>query len=670
MKIIKLTLLLLSCCLHTAVIASDNSTANSTDNPDSTTEYSTDVIAAFEAENMIFEELPIFFTASRLGGDIDKLAIPVQIIDSEDIHYSGATNIIDLLRYSPGIDVLQGNRNHYRMSMGGLRYSYYDRNVTLINGRSLNSPVAGGTEFAGIPIFMEDIDRIEVITGSSGASDWGSNAFTGVVNIVTKRPENITPGFMFSTTFDEYGDIYNHLRWANKKDNWQWRLSTGYDEWISSEDAVNHDNFSSNDYARNYKLDSEVIVKLSDLTELSFGAAYNRSLRGDIYQPGSTTLINPMLPTARDTQLFELSRFYARLARKKYDDFSFHIQWYGNYEIHKEFLGYTTRSLENDIEVQANYDFEHHTMILGSNFRHHSVDIADVPYSFDFSSNKYLDYQAGIFFIDRWNVTDSLNLEFQAREDYFSDIDDNDFSGLFSAVWDIDKLTNQKLKFTMGRAFRYATYGWRYLSYNTVSTNPNVKNEQVSSYQLGYSFDLAYNANFDISGYYHCYKDTIGVNVIGFDPLSGPLLQIDNNGDVDVLGVLAKLNFVFDNSDLDLWCSYEDRTLETTPMDATSIFPPRIRAGFAHRYYFSNNWTLNTNFKCADQTTMGSENIISSYNDCSVALAKRFADDNGEIMVGVQNLFDEDFNFNFLGDPEEVDEPIGRTFFARLQLKF
>ena len=650
--------------------ASDNTAVDNADSSEVERYCTSSIEEDFANEMMLFKDIPVVFSASRLSQDIDELSIPVYIIDSEDIHYSGATNIVDLFKYSLGIDVLPGSRNRYRMSMGGLRFPYNDRNVTLINGRSFNSPVAGGSDILGAPVFMEDIERIEVICGSSGAAAWGSNAFTGVINIVTKRPEDIDPGFFYSGTMNEYGDIYNHLRWADKKDNWQWRLSAGYEDWTSSEDAASDDDYESNDFARTNRFDSEVIVSLNDLTELSFGAAYNRTKRGDVYQKGSGLIFNPYIPLSNGSQIYEVSRFFARIDRKKIDDFGFHIQWFGNYEIREEVLGFNSRLFENDIELQVDYDLGNHSMAFGANFRHHSVDIVDTDYSIDFNSDRYLDYQTGLFFIDRWDLSEFLDLEFQFREDYFSNTDDSDWSGRFSTIMNISEQGNQKLKLSIGRAYRYATYGWRYISYDTVTTNPDVKNEQVVSYQLGYSFDCSDNVRVDIDGYYHKYKDTIGVNVVGFDPLAGPMIMIDNNGDVEVLGVQGKVAVEMDKSDLELWCSYEDADLETSPMDYRSIFPPKFKAGFTARYYLPDSWTLSSNYKYADEVLTDNEVIVDEYHDLTIAIAKGFADGNGELMIGVQNVFGEDFNFNFFHDAEEVDESVGRTFFGRFQIRF
>ena len=70
---------------------------------------------------------------------------------------------------------------------------------------------------------MEDIERIEIVRGPGGAA-WGANAFTGVINVITKKPGS-RPGWLLSSTVNEYGDTYNYSGWMGQKNQWSWRMS-------------------------------------------------------------------------------------------------------------------------------------------------------------------------------------------------------------------------------------------------------------------------------------------------------------------------------------------------------------------------------------------------------------------------------------------------------------
>ena len=72
---------------------------------------------------------------------------------------------------------------------------------------------------------IDDIERIEVLRGPGGGV-WGANAFTGVINIITKRPEQ-TPGGLATSTVTEYGDTYSQLRYRERGQRLSWRASGG-----------------------------------------------------------------------------------------------------------------------------------------------------------------------------------------------------------------------------------------------------------------------------------------------------------------------------------------------------------------------------------------------------------------------------------------------------------
>src|SRR4030042_3935844 len=258
---------------------------------------------------MSIEELmerPVVVSASRQAQKVGELSVPVSVITAEDIHYSGLTSIPEILQFTPGINGLKLSRYRWAAGVRGLHEFISDRTLVLINGRSAESPLYGGSEYYTLPILMEDIERIEVVRGPVGAA-WGANAFTGVINIITKKPEDIL-GYFGSTTMTEFGDSYTHIRVADKKDKWKWRVSAGYEDLKNSDDAgagcyasnttaavnalMGFSRFTANDFMRNWRFDIETFYDYSDQTKISFGTDYSHAELGDWewggYYPGGT----------------------------------------------------------------------------------------------------------------------------------------------------------------------------------------------------------------------------------------------------------------------------------------------------------------------------------------------------------------------------------------------
>jgi outer membrane cobalamin receptor len=154
-------------------------------------------------------------SASRLPTQSQYLSAPVTVITAEDIHYSGLTTIPEILQFAPGVDVRRLDRQRYAVGVRGLFGVFSDRTLVLIDGRPATDILYGTTHWENLPIMMEDIERIEIVRGPVGAA-WGANAFTGAINIITKKPDQCKGG-LISTTISEFGDTYTHLRYAQKE---------------------------------------------------------------------------------------------------------------------------------------------------------------------------------------------------------------------------------------------------------------------------------------------------------------------------------------------------------------------------------------------------------------------------------------------------------------------
>ena len=97
--------------------------------------------------------------------NLARAGAAIYVITQADIRSSGATNIPDLLRMAPGVDVAQINANLWAISVRGFNDQYADKVLVLIDGRSVYSPSFSGVYWDSIDIPMQDIERIEVIRG-------------------------------------------------------------------------------------------------------------------------------------------------------------------------------------------------------------------------------------------------------------------------------------------------------------------------------------------------------------------------------------------------------------------------------------------------------------------------------------------------------------------------
>jgi iron complex outermembrane receptor protein len=118
-----------------------------------------------------------------------EAAAAIQVITGEDIRRSGASNIPEALRLANSLDVAQENAHEWAISTRGFSSDVGNKLLVLVDGRTVYTPLFSGVFWDRQDYLLEDIDRIEVISGPGGAL-WGANAVNGVINISTKSAKD------------------------------------------------------------------------------------------------------------------------------------------------------------------------------------------------------------------------------------------------------------------------------------------------------------------------------------------------------------------------------------------------------------------------------------------------------------------------------------------------
>jgi iron complex outermembrane receptor protein len=136
-------------------------------------------------------------SVSKSAEGLQRAAASVFVITHEDILRSGATSIPEVLRLAPNLLVTQLTSSSYTISARGFGGNPNDQNfanklLMLIDGRSVYTPLFSGIYADAQDVLLEDVERIEVISGP-GATLWGANAMNGVINIIT-RASYLTQG--------------------------------------------------------------------------------------------------------------------------------------------------------------------------------------------------------------------------------------------------------------------------------------------------------------------------------------------------------------------------------------------------------------------------------------------------------------------------------------------
>jgi iron complex outermembrane receptor protein len=135
-------------------------------------------------EDAFLGELPIVLSVTRLPQSRAETPAAVTIIDRDMIRATGARHIADLFWLVPGFQVGYASATTPTVAYHGFSDEFARRMQVLIDGRSVYNVTWGGVNWHDLPLAIEDIERIEVIRGPNAAA-YGSNAFLGVINIIT-----------------------------------------------------------------------------------------------------------------------------------------------------------------------------------------------------------------------------------------------------------------------------------------------------------------------------------------------------------------------------------------------------------------------------------------------------------------------------------------------------
>lgn len=164
-------------------------------------------------------------TSNRISVPFSKNSRTIDLITSEEILNSSATNISDLLQNYAGIDVRRRGVDGMQSDLY-IRGGNFDQTLVLIDGVKMDDPQTGHHSMNGI-IALNNIERIEIIKGPA-ARIYGQNAFTGAVNIVTKKVIKNT--LLVDLGYGSYENIKGELSFNQKYKNGSFLASIGLQE--------------------------------------------------------------------------------------------------------------------------------------------------------------------------------------------------------------------------------------------------------------------------------------------------------------------------------------------------------------------------------------------------------------------------------------------------------
>jgi outer membrane receptor protein involved in Fe transport len=195
-----------------------------------------------DPEEPVSYEEQVVVSASKGEQELVNAPAAVSIVTAEAIQNSPATNVGDLLRTLPGVNVIQVSARDVNLTTRGATSTLSTSQLALVDGRSVYLDFFGMVMWDLVPTNPDEIRQIEVIRGPASAV-WGANAMAGVVNILTRSPRELAAQFgnqltIGVGTFDRdvtgrdmsAGSMFyvngSHAQAVDER--WAYKLSAGY----------------------------------------------------------------------------------------------------------------------------------------------------------------------------------------------------------------------------------------------------------------------------------------------------------------------------------------------------------------------------------------------------------------------------------------------------------
>ncbi|MEJ0007113.1 MAG: TonB-dependent receptor [Steroidobacteraceae bacterium] len=481
-----------------------------------------DSVTADDLSRMSLEELANVqvTSVSKSPEPLRRAPANIYVITHEDILRSGARSLTEVLRLAPNLQVAQLTASSYQLGAAGFgghqeSQNFANKLLILIDGRSVYSPLYSGVYADTLDVMLEDVDRIEVISGPGGTL-WGANAMDGVINIIT-RASYVTTGTLVSAGAGNQQQLAS-ARYGDKLgDNGSYRVygmafHRGAEELTDGSTAGDGWSKGQGGFRADWSLPQDVVT-----------------FQGDAYRGTERQL------ASADTAIVGANAL-ARW-RHQWERSDLQVQTYFDLSERTgapSSGGFLVRNY--DVEIQQNLLIgTAQRLIWGAGERATHYDISGTATLYFLPPSRTLNL-ADAFVQDTITLTKSVEATVGLK------LEDDPYSGWtalpdFRVSWDLNNLG--VLWAAAARGVRSPTPFDRDVQEKSGTTlflvgNPGFTTEKVSAYEVGYRVQPAPFASFSISPFYNVYTDLRTIEIAGagqFLPLHwGNLMRGDTFG--------------------------------------------------------------------------------------------------------------------------------------------
>lgn len=528
----------------------------------------------------------VVVTATRKPSYFYEVGRSIRLLNQKQIQLIPATNVYDLLDQITGVDIKQRGPEGVQADVS-IRGGNFEQSLILIDGIKLIDPQTGHHNL-NLPISLNQIERIEILKGQ-GSRTYGANAFSGAINLITRKSGNDYLSIDASGGDHKYyklnasaalniSKFYQSVS-ATKTKSDGYRYNTGFENINLS-------------YNNSLKLSGFILNSIYGYTEKDFGANsfYSTSFPD---QAEKTKTHFAAISSDIDFSSFIFKpKFYWR---KNEDEFllnRFNPSFYKN--------NHETNVYGGELEISTNR-FGGNTSI-GVDFSKDEIESNNL--------GQHERTKLGFFVEQEIHLTNNFNVSLGGFAYKYSSTDWNFWPGVDIAY---NLLDNLKLYTNFGRAFRIPSYTELYYSDPKNLGDPNLYPEESANFEFGLDF-MCQILNTQIA-----YFSKNGTNLIDYvlDPADS-IWKAQNFTEIKTTGFEASLNInlfnllsIFNNLKIDYTYLNSDKidlgqiskyTLDHLKHDVTVTLFHKLPFGirqtwsfnFEDRVILEDHYTLDT----------------------------------------------------------------------------
>jgi iron complex outermembrane receptor protein len=405
----------------------------------------------------------VVVTSTRIDLPFKQNSRTINIITAKDIKNSAAVNVADLLQQVAGVDIRRrgtgGSQADLHIRGGG-----FDQTLLLIDGIKMDDAQTGHhTMNAALPI--EVIERIEIIKGPA-ARVFGQNAFTGAINIVTKK--NLNNSVSINTETGSFGQLNGNVTAGVEQENASHIIHVGR---VTSEGYRNNSDYDNSNYFIKsvFNKKAQPIEMIATFFERKFGAEnfYTTNPDWNEYEETQNSLI-AFTTTFRKNKLKIQPRVYWKRNQDMFLLKRFEPNFFRNFHI----------SDKIGIETNASYTSELGITGFG-------VDVSKIYLRSNNLGNRNR-FMTNLFLEHRFQLLDNkLDITPGVAVTYFSDFKFHAFPGLDIGF---DITSDLKAYGNIGYTYRIPTYTDLYYSDPRTSGNPDLEPEEAFAQEVGIKY--------------------------------------------------------------------------------------------------------------------------------------------------------------------------------------